>query len=719
MSVLRVIQSARLTLWSLGGLLLAAVAAAQTPARPSPPPAPDVTFPAQVDLVMVDVVVLDERGEPVQGLQAHDFVVREDGRPQAIASFDAVRLAESVSPPSPVSRVVSTNATPRRLTPRSFAIVFDDAQLTAATAERARAALAKFIRQSLRPEDEVVLVSTATGAWWSVRAGEGREDLLAVLERLEGRRRADTSSSFISDYEAMRLYLNRDPQIGAQVIRRFHEAGVVLDPGTQAAAESRQELDLGQGHPLVRVKAAEVYANAKQRNLATLRTLTRLADALAPGRGRKSVFLVSDGFVYDPSLPEFRSVLAAMSRANAAIYYLDARGLPGTGEHAAAEVGRATLEQDVLAVLGQARLDTEGAESVALDTGGYSFRNPNDLLGGLEKIAGESRSYYLIGYSSPNTRKDGKLRRIEVEVRRPGVKVRARKGYYPAGGAEPARADASRLEPEVRQALDSPFAIGAIGLRMASYVFGPTATGKMAVLFAVDADPEGISFRQARDRFEGELDTYLVVTARDTGESHPQEKKVELSLPADVRARLGQTWLPMFRDLELAPGAYQARFLVRDRRSGRMGTVRHALQVPPPGQLRTSTPILTDSVQSHPGGPRPVPVARRAFASDSNLAYVFEVYGAARDEAAGGPRVVSQYEVRRADGTTLARTEPSPIPAGPQGQLSRQTAVPLQGVAAGDYEIVLTVRDQVTGTAVEVRDPFSVVAPSASPSGRP
>lgn len=706
----------RPALAALSGLLLSTAAGSQPP---PPSPAPGLGFPARVDLVMVDVVVLDERGNPVEGLQAGDFVVREDGHPQALASFEAVGLPESAPTLGPESLFVSTNRTgAARVPPRSFGIVFDDAQLSQPTGERARAALAKFIREQLRDDDEVILVSTATGAWWSARAGEGRSDLLAVLERLEGRRRGDTGSSFISDYEAMRLYLNRDQQVGAQVVRRFHENGMILDPGTQAAAQSRQELDLGEGHPLVRVKAAEAYSNAKQRNLATLRALTRLGDALAPGKGRKSVLLVSDGFVHDTTLPEFRSVVAAMSRANAAIYYLDARGLPGTGEHAAAEVGRATLEQDVLTVLGQGRLETEGAESVAIDTGGYSFRNPNDLLRGMEKIAQESRSYYLIGYSSPNTRKDGKLRKIQVEVRRPGVQVRARKGYYPGAAAEPV--SGSRLDPQVRQALDSPFAIGGIGLRMAAYVLGGGAADKTAVLVAVEADPADVAFEHVRDRFDAELDSYLVVTERDSGQTSPLEKKVDLSLPADLRARIDRTWLPMFREIELAPGAYQARFLVRDRRSGRMGTVRHEFEVPVPGQLRTSTPILTDSMQHDAAGPRPVPLARRVFAAGSNLVYLFEVYGARRDPAVGSPRVVSRYEVRRAGGSILARTDSTPIPPGPQGQLSRQTAVPLRGVPAGDYEIVLTVEDQVAGRTVEVRDAFTVAAPPSSPaSGRP
>jgi hypothetical protein len=255
---------------------------------------------------------------------------------------------------------------------------------------------------------------------------------------------------------------------------------------------------------------------------------------------------------------------------------------------------------------------------------------------------------------------------------------------------------------------------------LAAYVFGAAAADKAAVLLVAEIDPEAIPFTEVGGRFAAELDSYAVVASRDTGQNHAQEKEIALGLPPEVRSRLARTWLPVYRDFELPPGTYQARFLVRERRSGRMGTVRHAFEVPPPDRFRVSTPILTDSLQADPkAGPRPVPLARRSFPPGASLAYLFEVYGAASD--GGGPRVVSRYEVRRADGSTLVRAEPSPIEPGPQGQLSRQVAVSLQGAPAGDYEIVLTVEDRVSGRTLEVRDPFTVAGPPpASPaSGRP
>ena len=171
---------------------------------------------------------------------------------------------------------------------------------------------------------------------------------------------------------------------------------------------------------------------------------------------------------------------------------------------------------------------------------------------------------------------------------------------------------------------------------------------------------------------------------------------------------------------QLPPGAYQARLLLRDRKTGRVGTVRHSFMVPPLGSFRSSTPILTDSFQDDPtqGSSRPVPVARRTFPSGARLAYVFEVYGTQPDPT--GPRVTSTCEVRRADGSSLVKGAPSLMQPGPDGQLGAQVPLSLQGAPPGDYEIVLTIEDEISQKRLQVVDPFTITpAPGASSPGRP
>ncbi|MBI3932936.1 MAG: VWA domain-containing protein [Acidobacteria bacterium] len=669
-------------------------------------------FPGGVEVVTVDVVVLDKKGEPVRGLSREDFVVSEDGRPQSIASFDAVSLPES-PPSAPATRSrVSTNTVAAGPQARSFVVVFDDLHLSPLTAQGIKPALQEFLTSGLADGDDVTIVPTSGGAWWTARVPEGRDDLVAFVRRLEGRRVLDRASGRMTEYEAMRLHVGRDTRVASEVIRRYYDNGLLaeLAPSDRTA---RRDLDVDPGQAQLRIEAAQVYTEATGRNRATLRVLERTVAALAAARGRKTVLLVSEGLIHDPTLGEFRDVTEAARRANAVVYFVDARGLTTLPLSGAADVGRTVDPRDLGSFLDQGLREAEGSDSVAVESGGFAIRT-NDLASGLRRVTGESRAYYLIGYQPTNARRDGKFRKIRVEVGREGVEVRARKGYYaPSDSGERRKDSEETLDPRVRQALDSPFAAEGIPLRMTSYVFGPAGGEKSTVLLAAEADPAAVDFEEKEGRASGQIESFLVVSSRDTGENVTRERQLDLSLPPDVLAALRRTWLPILRDMELAPGTYQARLLLRDRRSGRVGTVRHDFEVPPARGLRASTPILSDTLQNVAGGSsRPVPLARRAFAPGSTLYCLFEVYGAELG-ATGRPRVSVAYRVRRADGTSLLSTDPRPLAPGPGGELSQMLGIPLGGAAPGAYELVLGVTDEGSGETLEVVEPFAIAAPPA------
>lgn len=700
----------------LVALGVAPAALAQAPTKDADQP----TFPAATELVTVDALVLDKDGRPVQGLTRDDFTVKEDGRPQSVTSFEAVAVAESAPSMAPTRVRVSTNDLPPPRAEQTFVIVFDDANISPFTVKRGRAAVEEFIRNGLRAGDEVTLVPTSGGAWWTARLPEGRDELTRYLERLDGKRRPDTGGSRISDFEAMQITLGRDKQILAHVARRYYENGIIADLPPSDDPRGRAELDISPGVALIRASAQSVYSAAKDRLRQSYGVLERVAQSLGSVRGRKTVLLVSEGFIFDTTIAEYRDFVRAARGANTALYFIDTRGLEGPLGAAGlpganAEQGRDVDERDTLGVLVSASQEADGARSAAADTGGFSISNTNELAKGMRAVAEESRNYYLLGYVSSNTKRDGKFRKIEVQVARPGVDVRARRGYYAPGDGAPTVAKGT-LDPRVRSALDSPFGASGVPLRLTSYVLGPAAADKSSVLLAADVDLRPLSLpKNADGRHAAVLETY-VVAARDSGENFSQEKLVELSLPADVYARIEQTRLPLFRDFSLPPGEYQARLLVRDRASGRLGSVRHQFSVPAPDGLRVSTPILTDSVQAEAPGapPRPVPLARREFAAGARLFYAFEVYGAAPDPASGAPRVSTGYVVRRPDGTTLSQAAPHVLVPGPQRQISQMLSLDLHGATAGDYELVLTVRDDVAGKTVEVTDPFTVTAATAS-----
>jgi hypothetical protein len=184
-----------------------------------------------------------------------------------------------------------------------------------------------------------------------------------------------------------------------------------------------------------------------------------------------------------------------------------------------------------------------------------------------------------------------------------------------------------------------------------------------------------------------------------------------MNLRPETRRRLGATWYSLTREFTLPSGAYQARVVVRDRLSGHLGSVTHAFEVPSITGFRMSSPIVTDALSTDPTGqsaPKPVVVARRTFASGSTLYCQFTVYGAAVD-ASKHIQVSSSWVLRRADGTVVRQASPTAIAAGPAEPPVRMYGVNLSGLVPGDYELVVSVRDEIGVNTTEAREPFTVV----------
>jgi VWFA-related protein len=226
------VRYARASAAGLAGLLAASVA----PAQP-----PSATFPSKVELITVDVVVVDKKGQPVPGLTRDDFVVEEDGRPQPIVSFEAVRLEAEPAASRPAKGIVATNDEAEKARPgRAFAIVLDDLGLELGDAVETRRAVTQFLQQSVQDGDEVTLATTSADAWWSARIPEGRDDLIAVTQRLRSRTsNASTASDYMSDYEAFwmdtRGGTTAAPEV-ARVIKRWTDNHICSerDPGCGA-----------------------------------------------------------------------------------------------------------------------------------------------------------------------------------------------------------------------------------------------------------------------------------------------------------------------------------------------------------------------------------------------------------------------------------------------------------------------------------------------------
>ena len=670
-----------------------------------------------VEMVTVDVVVTDKTGNPVTGLSREDFTVLDEGAPQTLVNFEVVapamgndEAAQPGLPPAPPR--VATNTAPR-LPGRTFVVVFDNINMSPANTQRAKGVVATFLDKGLREGDRVMIAATAGGTWWTTTMPEGRDDIVAILKGLDGRRTVTSAFDRMSDFEAMRIYQYSDPVMARRVQERFERFNVKarMDEPNQREADDiarRGQIDL-----VVDSKAAETYLAARTRNRSTFDAIERAMKPLAATRDRKAVVLVSEGFVYDPNETGHRRIVEAARRANAALYFVDTRGLVDLHGYFSAQFGDRIEEKDTLAALADVTQEAGGAESLAHDTGGFTVAKTNDLETGIVRIGLESRSYYLLGYAPPDAPRDGRFRRIEVKVKRSNVVVRARRGYFaPLEAGVPAPAatkDASRNDPEIQLGLDAPTPLDQLPLRMTSYVLEDTSLGRARVLLAADADISKVEFTERDGKLLGALDTLAVAARRDPSEFFRSDQKVDLQRkPGPMTS---PSWYTIVREFELPVGRYQGKLVVRDATTHHLGTVTLEFDVPPLDQLRVSSPILTDTLQAAPGGPpSAVLLTRRTFSRTKPLFCRFDVSAAATDPVTHQPKVLAGHVLRSADGTVISRSEPTEISPTSLGGLSRLMQIPVDGLRPGEYQLELLVKDARSGHERKVVEPFTITS---------
>ncbi len=523
----------------LAAIVFAVSGTANVLAQPVEPQVPAPTFPTEIEQVVVDVVVTDKKGQPIAGLTLDDLIVTEDGQRQMVESFEAIELPVAPAPMAPAPPPISVNTTPEAQRGRTFVVVFDDTNITPFRARDAKAAVESFLVNGVREGDYVTLLSTSGDAWWTTRMNAGREKLLEVIQRLDGRYIPDHSRERMTDWEAMRIHVHRDRSAAGRVYQRFARYGIVQDRG---GATDSTALSIQSDDPYVAARASEVYYDSVSRNRTTLNTLERALNALAGGQGRKSLILVSEGFIYDPDSPEFKKVNDASRRANTAIYFVNASGLEGMSADLTSHYGPALAQQDMGFVFYELQEAAAGAESIASDSGGFIVRNTNDLDTGIQRIADETRVYYLLGYTPTNRAHDGSFRRIEVKLRDgKGLKVRARKGYYAPTADGKIVADAPPgVDPAFQAALDSPWAEDAIPLRMTHYVGAETTPGKASVLVVTEVDIRDLALQAVGDRSVGAIEFLLVITHRESGEFFRYDQKIDMNMLPATRERLSR-----------------------------------------------------------------------------------------------------------------------------------------------------------------------------------
>jgi VWFA-related protein len=688
------------------------------------------------------VVVVDKDGRPVRDLRKDDFTLLEDGQPMTVVGFEPyVEAAAQPAPAAALETSAATNEQPPSAGARTHAFLVDDLGIEPTHMPAVVKAIGGWLATGADPRDAVTIATTSGDAWWSDSAGPGRADFDAVLARITGKQRAASTQDAISEFEAYRIDLQgpgggpgpttagrptgggsceigADPSdVLSRVVDRWFRTGACLCEPMNIAASQRS--CRGQ----VSARASQVYRASRQRAQALLGGVERISRGFAGVRGRKSVLVFSESLIRDAQQTAFESAVDGSRRGNTAVSFVDVRGLVGLSFYGA-DQSAAPSPGDIGTLTAEAtRLSTAGGEYLAQTTGGSMVSDSNDLAGGVARVADESSAYYLLGYQ-PDRPPDGTWRRLEVQVARPGVKVRARRGYF-ATAPDTATASKAPAKPKQKEKkdkkdegptrlLDPALAVGGeradIALRIAPYVMETDAAGTTRVLVAIEVGTGSLTFAGTGAERTAQLDVTVLGVSRDGKSGEPLDSRVSLGLDAKG---IGGFWT-FSRELRLPQGPAQVRALVRDIATGRSGLVSRRFEVPGAAAPYLSTPILSDRIAPAAAGrgARIVPVAHRTFPESGILYCAYEVHAAPGRELTAMPDITGAYTIEDESGRVVASEPPTRIAIALGAQISRVLAFPLGRLGPGRYRLTIQAADRTTGLDLHAREAF-VVEPAS------
>ncbi|HWF86408.1 MAG TPA: VWA domain-containing protein, partial [Vicinamibacterales bacterium] len=396
--------------------------------QPPAPPAPDQpVFKAGINFVRVDVIITDKSGNPVGDLQPGDFEVVEDGKPQKIETFKLVKLdggtAEAIKePPKQIRTDYDEEAEAARDDVRLFAIFLDDYHVRRGASMSVRKPIESFVETQLGPTDMVGLMYPLESLS-SIRMTRNHAAIMKGIDQFVGRK---------YDYTPRNEYEEQYAHYPAETVEQIRNQvsmtairGLITHMGS--LKEGRKALIL----------VSEGFTGLLPPQL-------RSADSTVPGLGNPQSGNPMAG-LNDPNedraswsagldlQSDLRQIYDTANRNNVAIYAVDPRGLPGFEFDINEGVNIQTDQQYLNSTMDTLRLLSE-------QTDGRAIVNRNDLATGMKQIVRDTSAYYLLGYNSTQTKSDGKFHEIKVRVKRPGVQVRARKGYWALNAEETARA---------------------------------------------------------------------------------------------------------------------------------------------------------------------------------------------------------------------------------------------------------------------------------------
>jgi VWFA-related protein len=677
---------------------------AAQPAAAQPPAPQGPTFRSSVEYVEVDAVVTDQQGNFVKNLTREDFQVLEDNRPQTISTFSVVdipieRFDRPLYTEKPIEPDVVSNERP--FDGRVYVMILDDLHVDSTRTQRVRQQARQFIERNLGANDLMAVIFTGGRGADAQEFTSNKRLLTNAVDKFIGQKLQSATMSRNQQY-----FRQRDAGVG----------GRVDDPDDMERAHNAQSM---------------------------LSTLQKVADWFGSVRGRrKSMLLFSEGIDYDltdiirsfdapPSsasslISDIRDTIAMTARSNVSIYSIDPRGLATLGDDTIGVSSFADQDDPVAgagiglsSINNELRMSQDSLRTLSDESGGFAAVNRNDATTAFERIVHDNSTYYVLAYYPPTSKPDGRFHRIDVRVNRPGLTVRARRGYaLPKPKAAPKNTKTGGMSPEMYDVINSPLQVSGLTMRAFAVPFkGPQPNA--SVLVGVELAGRDLSLATGS---KVELSYLAVDNKAKVFGAH--NDALTLNLRPETKTRVEQTGVRLLNRMEMPPGRYQLRVAARDSQNTSMGSIIYDLEVPDfyRSQMSISGIAMTSLAGAAMMTARPddqlkavmpaPPVALRTFPQNDEIALFAEIY----DNSGKAPHKVDiTTSILTDEGKVVIKTNDerdSTELGGSKGGYGYATRVPLTEVPPGNYVLNVQARSRLGNDITATRDVRIRVVPA-------
>jgi len=653
------------------------------PQTPPPPAGPDgqPVFRAGINFVRVDVIVTDKNGNPVGDLKPEDFELVEEGKPQTIQTFKLISLdgglmSSTNEPPRQIRTDDDEESEASRDDVRLFAFFLDDYHVRLENSMQARDQLARFVQTQLGPTDMIGLMYPLDPTA-AVRMTRNHDAIMKALQQFKGRKYDYTPRN---EFEERYAYYPTDTveKVRNQVSLSAMKSLIVHMGGLK---EGRKALIL----------ISEGYN-------ALLPPQMRDQNAAIPGSGNSAAGdpfagqnnIMEDRAQFSASMDmesDLRDLYDTANKNNVAIYAVDPRGL------SAGEFG---IDQNIAQSIDRNYLNAtmETLRTLAINTDGRAIVNRNDLTAGMKQIVRDNSAYYLLGYNSTFTATDGKFHEIRVRVKRPGVQVRSRKGYWAFTNDDAKRALAP-AKPEPPKAVETALASIATPTHSSRLVRTWIGTergtgGKTRVNFVWEPVPRA----PGEPQVPGGAPARMSVTAiAPDGSPYYRGKLPDAAPPAGAASSGGSI------SFEVVPGKVELKLAVESAGSEVLDSEVREISVPDltsmdvaiatPEVFRGRTVREFQQLKTEPGAR---PTASREFSRAERVFVRVSTYGS----GAAAPTLTARLLNRAAQ--PISDLQIVPAAAGAEG--ARDIDLTLSSLAPGEYLVEIT----ATGAGSPVKE---------------